>query len=210
MKDWDVMLTPYKQAVEELKIKFKGVRDQYQMSSKQTPIEFVTGRVKPVSSILEKAKRKNIPLNRLEEDMQDLGGVRIMCQFVEDIDTIVKIIQKRSDFEIETERDYIKHKKRSGYRSYHMILRYPVHTINGEKKILIELQIRTLAMNFWATIEHSLQYKYSGMIPEEIEERLASAAEAAYQLDEEMSKIRGEVQEAQQILSKKHGDNSRK
>ncbi|SDN20360.1 putative GTP pyrophosphokinase [Alkalicoccus daliensis] len=201
--DWDVMLTPYKQAVDELKIKLKGVRDQYQLTSKHTPIEFVTGRVKPVSSILEKAKRKNIPLNQLEEEMQDLAGVRIMCQFVGDIDTVVGLIKARTDFSIEEERDYIKHKKRSGYRSYHMILRYPVQTIEGgEKHILVELQVRTLAMNFWATIEHSLQYKYSGKIPDEIEQRLVKAAEAAYLLDEEMSKIRGEVQEAQQIMSK--------
>ncbi|GEL06752.1 GTP pyrophosphokinase [Salisediminibacterium halotolerans] len=203
MIDWDVMLTPYKQAVEELKIKMKGIRDQYQLTSKHTPIEFVTGRVKPVSSILEKAKRKNIPLDQLEDEMQDLAGVRIMCQFVGDIDTVVELVKARTDFEIAEERDYIKNKKRSGYRSYHMILRYPVQTIDGEKPILIELQIRTLAMNFWATIEHSLQYKYSGEIPEEIEERLQKAAEAAYLLDEEMSKIRGEVQEAQQIISEK-------
>jgi putative GTP pyrophosphokinase len=202
MMDWDVMLTPYKQAVEELKIKLKGIRDQYQLTSKHTPIEFVTGRVKPVSSILEKAKRKSIPLNKLEEEMQDLAGVRVMCQFVVDIDTVAELIQARTDFEIVEERDYIKHKKRSGYRSYHMILRYPVQTINGEKPILVELQIRTLAMNFWATIEHSIQYKYSGKIPQEIEARLQRAAEAAFLLDEEMSKIRGEVQDAQQIITK--------
>ncbi|WP_276540419.1 GTP pyrophosphokinase [Salipaludibacillus agaradhaerens] len=202
MMDWDVMLTPYKQAVDELKIKLKGIRDQYQLTSKHTPIEFVTGRVKPVSSILEKAKRKNIPLNELEEQMQDLAGVRIMCQFVGDIDAVAELIHARTDFDIVEERDYIKYKKRSGYRSYHMILRYPVQTIEGEKPILVELQIRTLAMNFWATIEHSLQYKYAGQIPEEIEERLQKAAEAAFKLDEEMSKIRGEVQEAQQIISK--------
>ncbi|PTL40184.1 GTP pyrophosphokinase [Alkalicoccus saliphilus] len=210
MMDWDVMLTPYKQAVEELKIKLKGIRDQYQLSSKHTPIEFVTGRVKPVSSILEKAKRKNIPLNRLEHDMQDLAGVRVMCQFVGDIDTVVGLIKARTDFEIVEERDYIKHKKRSGYRSYHMILRYPVQTIEGEKQILVELQVRTLAMNFWATIEHSLQYKYSGEIPDEIEQRLVKAAEAAFQLDEEMSKIRGEVQEAQKIMTKKQEASRRK
>ncbi|UTR12864.1 GTP pyrophosphokinase family protein [Evansella sp. LMS18] len=204
LKDWDAMLAPYKQAVDELKIKLKGIREQYQLSSKHTPIEFVTGRVKPVSSILEKAKRKNIPVDKLEEEMQDLAGVRVMCQFVGDIDTVVELIHARTDFEIVEERDYIKHKKKSGYRSYHIVLRYPVQMIEGgEKRILVELQIRTLAMNFWATIEHSLQYKYSGKIPEKIEERLQRAAEAAFRLDEEMSQIRGEVQEAQKIISRK-------
>ncbi|MEB1806277.1 MAG: GTP pyrophosphokinase family protein [Bacillaceae bacterium] len=204
MYNWDTFLIPYKQAVEELKIKFKGIREQYQKSSKHTPIEFVTGRVKPVASIIDKAKRKNMPLTRIEEDMQDLAGIRIVCQFVEDINTIIDFIRRRTDFEIIEERDYINQKKDSGYRSFHMVLKYPVETIAGKKQIYVELQIRTLAMNFWATIEHSLNYKYSGEIPEDIKQRLQRAAEAAFLLDEEMSEIREEVQEAQRIFSKKH------
>ncbi|WP_100404832.1 GTP pyrophosphokinase [Bacillus solitudinis] len=200
MSNWDVFLTPYKQAVEELKVKLKGVREQYQKSSLHTPIEFVTGRVKPVSSILDKAKRKNIPIDRLGEEMQDLAGLRIVTQFVEDIETVVELIRTRRDFEIIEERDYINEKKPSGYRSYHLVLRYPVQTIEGERKILVELQVRTLAMNFWSTIEHSLNYKYSGEIPEEIKNRLLRAAEAAFQLDEEVSIIRDEVREAQSII----------
>ncbi|WP_088103491.1 GTP pyrophosphokinase [Halalkalibacter urbisdiaboli] len=203
MSNWDIFLTPYKQAVEELKVKLKGIREQYQKSSMHTPIEFVTGRVKPVSSILDKAKRKNIPLDRLAEDMQDLAGLRIVTQFVEDIETVVELIRTRRDFEIIEERDYINQKKPSGYRSYHLVLRYPVQTIEGEKKILVELQVRTLAMNFWATIEHSLNYKYSGEIPVDIKARLLRAAEAAFKLDEEVSIIRDEVREAQSIIIQK-------
>jgi putative GTP pyrophosphokinase len=203
MSDWGTFLMPYKQAVEELKIKLKGIREQYQRSSHHTPIEFVTGRVKPISSILDKAKRKNIPLNELEDNMQDLAGVRIVTQFVEDIETVVKLIRTRGDFEIIEERDYIIEKKPSGYRSYHLVLRYPVQTIEGEKKLLVELQVRTLAMNFWATIEHSLNYKYSGEIPEDIKIRLKRAAEAAFKLDEEMSIIRDEVRDAQEIFIQK-------
>ncbi|WP_342752879.1 GTP pyrophosphokinase [Shouchella clausii] len=201
--DWDAFLTPYKQAVEELKVKFKGTREQYQKTSLHTPIEFVTGRVKPVSSILNKAARKQIPLEQLADKMQDLAGVRIVTQFVEDIDKVIELMRARSDFEIISERDYIQKKKPSGYRSYHLILRYPVQMIEGEKKVLVEIQIRTLAMNFWATIEHSLNYKYSGNIPEDINMRLQRAAEAAFWLDEEMSIIRDEVQEAQRIITAK-------
>jgi putative GTP pyrophosphokinase len=101
------------------------------------------------------------------------------------------------------ERDYISHEKISGYRSYHVVIRYPVQTIHGEKKILVEIQIRTLAMNFWATIEHSLNYKYRGAFPEDIKMRLQRAAEAAFRLDEEMSLIRGEIQEAQAFFTQK-------
>src|SRR5690606_13080773 len=129
MKDWEIFLIPYKQAVEELKVKFKGLREQYQKSSKHTPIEFVTGRVKPVASILDKAKRKGMSIDQLEKEMKDIAGVRIVCQFVEDIDTLIEFIRSRSDIEIVEERDYINHKKESGYRSYHIVLKYPVETI---------------------------------------------------------------------------------
>ncbi|MDX8362547.1 MULTISPECIES: GTP pyrophosphokinase family protein [Bacillaceae] len=200
---WDVFLAPYRQAVEELKVKLKGMRSQFVMHSEHSVVEFVTGRVKPIASILDKAAKKNIPLSNLSEEMQDIAGLRIMCQFVDDIKIVVEMLQKRNDFEIIEERDYINQNKESGYRSHHVVIRYPVQTIKGEKQILIEIQIRTLAMNFWATIEHSLNYKYRGQFPEDIQLRLKSAAEAAYRLDEEMSLIREEIQEAQAFFTKK-------
>ncbi|OCA84246.1 GTP pyrophosphokinase [Bacillus sp. FJAT-27225] len=203
MKNWETFLAPYKQAVEELKIKLKGMRSQFQLDSSHSPIEFVTGRVKPIASILDKANQKAIPLDRLEEEMQDIAGLRLMCQFVDDIRTVVQLLRNRNDFEIVEERDYISHEKTSGYRSYHVVIRYPVQTITGEKNILAEIQIRTLAMNFWATIEHSLNYKYKGQFPEDIKNRLQRAAEAAFRLDEEMSLIRGEIQEAQAFFTRK-------
>lgn len=202
-RHWEFFLAPYKQAVEELKVKLKGMRTQFEMQGIHSPIEFVTGRVKPIASILDKAQKKNIPLDQLEEQMQDIAGLRMMCQFVDDIQTVVELLRKRNDFTIVEERDYITQKKESGYRSYHVVIRYPVQMIYGEKNILVEIQIRTLAMNFWATIEHSLNYKYSGKFPEDIRQRLQRAAEAAYLLDEEMSKIRFEIQEAQAAFSRK-------
>lgn len=202
-RDWDRFLAPYEQAVSELKVKLRGIRKQYREQNKHVPIEFVTGRVKPVESILTKSKLRKIPLDRLEEEMSDIAGLRIMCQFVEDIHQVVTLLRSRKDMKILIERDYITNKKNSGYRSYHLVIEYPVQLIDGEKKILAEIQIRTLAMNFWATIEHSMNYKYQGEFPKEIGERLRRAAEAAYQLDEEMSNIREEIKEAQQLFS--HG-----
>lgn len=201
MNSWDKFLAPYKQAVEELKVKLKGMRRQFDLDSTHSPIEFVTGRVKPIASILDKANHKGIQLEKLESDIQDIAGLRMMCQFVDDIYCVVDLLRKRNDFEIVEERDYISQKKLSGYRSYHVVIRYPVQTIRGEKKILAEIQIRTLAMNFWATIEHSLNYKYRGIFPKDIQMRLQRAAEAAFRLDEEMSLIRGEIQEAQAFFT---------
>ncbi len=202
MNHWEQFLAPYHQAVEELKVKLKGMRAQFQKEHVHSPIEFVTGRVKPVASILLKANQKGIPLDQLHTSMQDIAGLRMMCQFVDDIKTVVQMLRKRNDFRIIEERNYITNKKPSGYRSYHVVIEYPVQTIDGEQKILAEIQIRTLAMNFWATIEHSLNYKYKGQFPEEIKTRLQSAAEAAFRLDEQMSKIKEEIQEAQVYFTK--------
>lgn len=201
-QDWDAFLAPYYQAVEELKIKLKGIRRQYRQNGKHAPIEFITGRIKTPESIREKMEVRNIPDDELIAGVQDIAGLRVMCQFVEDIHEVVRLLKQRNDFTIIIERDYITNKKESGYRSYHVVVEYPVQRVQGEEKILVEIQIRTLAMNFWATIEHSLNYKYRGEYPQTIHKRLERAAEAAFRLDEEMSQIREEIQEAQFIFEK--------
>ncbi|EGS38028.1 RelA/SpoT domain protein [Limosilactobacillus oris F0423] len=203
IENWQHFLLPYQQAVNELKVKLRGMRKQYQDEEQHSPIEFVTGRVKPVESIKEKMVRRHVQADRLEQDMQDIAGLRIMCQFVEDIYQVVDLLRQRSDMTILEERDYISNVKLSGYRSYHIVIEYPVQLISGEKRILAEIQVRTLAMNFWATIEHSLNYKYQGAFPEELSARLQRAAEAAFHLDNEMSEIREEIQEAQNLFSYK-------
>ncbi|MGV3243572.1 GTP pyrophosphokinase [Staphylococcus sp. 11261D007BR] len=203
MNQWEIFLSPYRQAIDELKIKLKGLRKQYEVTEHNSPIEFVTGRVKPITSIIDKANKRGIPYDQLSEEMYDIAGLRIMCQFVDDIDTVVNLLRQREDFTVVEERDYIRHTKQSGYRSYHVIIEYPIETLNGPKTILAEIQIRTLAMNFWATIEHTLRYKYDGDYPPEIQTRLERAAEAAFSLDEEMSEIKDEIQEAQKYYTKK-------
>lgn len=203
--EWKKLLIPYEHAVEELKVKFKSIRNELRTLGEYSPIEFVTGRVKKVSSILEKAQKLNISIDEIEEKMEDIAGIRIMCQFVEDIYTVVDYIRERDgkDIEIVYEKDYINNYKDSGYRSYHVIVKYPIQTALGSKKILTEIQIRTLAMNFWATIEHSLKYKYEHRIPEHINDRLKKAADAAFRLDQEMSEIRHEIRQAQKLFEVK-------
>ncbi|MFD1017874.1 GTP pyrophosphokinase [Thalassobacillus hwangdonensis] len=208
--NWEVFLAPYNQVVDELKVKLKGMRAQFEYELEQSPIEFVTGRVKPTSSIVEKARRKGINPEDLEEELQDIAGLRVVCQFVDDIYFVADMLKHRHDFEIVEEKDYVSDKKDSGYRSYHVIIRYPVETIHGEKKVLAEIQIRTLAMNFWATNEHSLNYKYAGKIPADVKARLKRAGEAAFRLDEEMSKIKNEIQEAQKVFNRKDDENDKK
>ncbi|WEV45443.1 GTP pyrophosphokinase family protein [Streptococcaceae bacterium ESL0687] len=199
--NWEEFLDPYVQTVGELKIKLRGMRKQFQKKNMHSPIEFVTGRVKPVESIIKKAKLRGVKKENLDHEMQDIAGIRIMVQFVEDVEEVLELLRKRKDFTIIQERDYIKNQKASGYRSYHVVIEYPAETINGHKVILAEIQIRTLAMNFWATIEHSLNYKYQGEFPKELKERIAKTAKIAYDLDQEMSEIREEIQEAQLLFN---------
>jgi len=199
-RDWKKFLLPYEQAVEELKVKFKTLRSELKAREEYSHIEFVTGRVKKISSVLDKAKRLNVPMDQLESGIEDIAGIRIMCQFEEDIARLAESIRARQDMSVVYEKDYITNKKPSGYRSFHIIIEYPVQTALGMKRILAEIQIRTLAMNFWATIEHSLNYKYKEKLPEDVRVRLSRAAEAAYILDQEMSNIRGEIVEAQKLF----------
>jgi putative GTP pyrophosphokinase len=197
--NWDELLLPYTQAVDELVVKFSSLASGYIKLEKPSPIEQVYGRVKKVSSILEKANRKGVYTHEITSKIEDIAGVRIICRFIGDIEKVIELIKDRNgmDIELVKERDYITNIKPSGYRSYHLIIRYPVITVFGFSKVVCEIQVRTLAMNFWATIEHSLKYKYNGKIPGHLQQRLISAAEAAARLDDDMNEIRGEILEAQ-------------
>ncbi|EMO8674725.1 TPA: GTP pyrophosphokinase family protein [Streptococcus pyogenes] len=198
--DWEEFLDPYIQTVGELKIKLRGIRKQYRKQNRYSPIEFVTGRVKSIESIKEKMILRGVIEENIAQDIQDIAGLRIMVQFVDDVEEVLALLRQRQDMTIVYERDYIRNMKSSGYRSYHVVVEYPVDTIEGQKKVLAEIQIRTLAMNFWATIEHSLNYKYGGDFPEEIKKRLEVTAKIALELDEEMRKIREDIREAQLLF----------
>lgn len=198
---WRERLEPYSLAVDELTVKFEHMQMAYRKAGMYSPIEQVYGRVKTISSLLEKVQRKHISLDDIETRIDDIAGIRIICQFVEDIYTVAELIKKRSDMEVIEEQDYVKNQKPSGYSSYHLVIKYIVETINGPKEIHAEIQIRTLAMNFWATIEHSLQYKYRQNMPENLRTRLLKAADAIGVLDSEMSLVSEEIKDAQNTFA---------
>lgn len=200
---WREILEPYALAVDELKVKFEHVQNAYKKAGLYSPIEQVDGRVKTISSILEKVQKKKISLDDFEAEIDDIAGIRIICQFTEDIYKVVELIKKRTDMKVVEELDYVKNTKPSGYRSYHMVIKYRVETLRGPKDIFAEIQIRTLAMNFWATVEHSLQYKYKQNMPESLKKRLLKASEAIVVLDREMSLVRGEIMDAQNTFTVK-------
>lgn len=208
LMNWLSFFEPYELALQELKINLRGIRQQYKTKGLHSPIEFVDGRVKTISSILDKLERMGLSINEIDK-VYDIAGIRINCQFVEDIYMVVDLLKNRHDLEIIETRDYILNQRDSGYRSYHIHAYYDLETIDGMKKVLVEFQIRTLAMNFWASIEHSLNYKYEGQIPVKIKDRLKQAAEAAGWLDRQMSEIRDEIAEAQKTFENRKTDDYR-
>lgn len=188
---WDEMLLPYEQAVSELSVKFRSLSTGYEVLGKTSPIELVAQRVKRPSSILAKVRRKGLSLSQIEERIEDIAGIRLICRFAEDIDEVVRIIKDRDgmDMTVVAVRDYLSLAKESGYRSFHIIIKYPLICALGRKDVTCEIQIRTMAMNYWAVIEHDLQYKHDGKLPEEIQERLLRSAKNTEELDREFSKI---------------------
>ena len=187
---WRELLDPYQLAVDELTVKFHHIIEEHRNQGLYSPIESVDGRVKSIVSILDKMQRKNVSMNDIEKKIEDLAGIRIICQFVEDIDRVVNLIKNRTDMKVKCEKDYVSHMK-------------TVNTIHGPKELSAEIQIRTMAMNFWATIEHSLQYKYKENIPEYIQQKLLDASEAIIEVDHEMSDVRDEIMDAQNSHRKK-------
>ncbi len=192
-------LAPYEQAVDELKLKVKGIKYGFQKSGRYSPIEFVVGRVKKVDSLLKKAVEKNIDFTndswqeRIHQEITDIAGLRVVCRYIDDVLEVMQLLKEREDFVVQDVKDYIAHPKESGYRSIHMIVSYTVYHGSEKKKLFCEIQIRTLGMNFWATNEHELRYKYDGNIPEHVLQQLNQASTITNQLDELMNKLRLEI-----------------
>ena len=194
LKVWKETLEPYQMAVNELTVKFQHVIEEYHLRGEYCPIVGVSGRVKTISSILDKCRRKNIPVEEIEDQMYDIAGIRLIVQFVEDIEIAVQLIRKRTDMEIKEERDYVRHSKESGYRSYHMILEMtvPYEDVKGNTpgKYYIEVQLRTIAMDSWASLEHQLKYKKNVSNQKLIVEELKRCADEMASCDVSMQTIR--------------------
>ena len=192
-------LAPYEQAVDELKLKLKGIKYGFMKRGRYSPIEFVVGRVKKVDSLVKKAQEKGIDFTQsdweadLAREITDIAGLRVVCRYVDDVREFQQLLQEREDIVIHDVKDYIASPKDSGYRSIHMIASYTVYHGSEKITLLCEIQIRTLGMNFWATNEHELRYKYAGNIPQNVMEQLHEASLITHQLDVLMNNLRQEI-----------------
>ncbi len=193
----------YKFAVDELNTKINILRQEFQYLHDYNPIEFVKSRVKSPQSILKKARRKKIEISlaSIRENVRDIAGIRIVCSFISDIYTLKDMLVNQADLEIVECKDYIKDPKDNGYRSLHLIVTVPVYTSNKEERVYAEIQLRTIAMDFWASLEHKLYYKYNYEVPAKLLNELKLAADSVAELDYKMELINKEINEYKVALA---------
>ena len=206
MEQWKSMAYRYQFALRELETKIMILNTEWTMDDGYTPIEHVKTRIKDPASILAKLERKGFPLSleSIRDKLFDVAGVRIVCAFVEDIYRIASHFKDREDLRIIEVKDYIANPKPNGYQSLHLIVQVPLVLHEGVTWINAEIQIRTLAMDFWASLEHILFYKFDKHVPSSILQELTEAAQAANQLDQKMLRLREEILSREEsILSDK-------
>ncbi len=188
----------YGSALKELSTKLEVLSEDFEKTHSYMPIHHFQKRLKTFESLIEKAERYGIedPINNLEQVMKevyDIAGIRVVCNYEEDLYTMSGLLLKQSDVELIRIKDYCKNPKDSGYRSLHVVVALPVYLVNRKALVPVEIQFRSVAMDTWACLEHELRYKNKGDLSEDIVERLKQCAANLNQVDEEMSSIRHEV-----------------
>ena len=187
----------YTCAIREVKTKLEVLNDELSVKNQRNPIEMIKSRVKKPKSIVEKLQRRGfeISLESMEKNLDDVAGIRIICSFLDDIYEVADMLIRQDDVNVIAVKDYIKNPKPNGYRSYHMIIEIPVFFSDSKKPIRVEVQIRTIAMDFWASLDHQLKYKKSFIDDNgEISEELKQCAEVIAGTDVKMLEIRKKIE----------------
>ncbi len=192
------LMSYYRCAIMEVETKFRVLNEQFSLQYDRNPIETIKTRVKSFDGILKKVKRKQIPfsLESIEENINDIAGVRVVCSFPEDIYLLAECLLQQDDIRLIEKKDYIKNPKPSGYRSLHLIVEVPIFLENEKRPMKVEVQLRTIAMDFWASLEHKLRYKKE--IPEaeaaQMVEELTECANVIADWDKKMGEIRNRIE----------------
>jgi putative GTP pyrophosphokinase len=195
LNEWNNVPMLYQLALEELQNKIKVIKTELKQINGYSPIEHIKVRIKEPKSILDKMKRKgcDLTVDNMLNLIHDIAGMRIVCAFVKDIYLLLEHFKQRSDIQVLEVKDYINDPKPNGYQSLHIILAVPLILLEGTRWMKVEIQMRTLAMDFWASMEHILFYKYDKQVPAHVHTELKEASEAAYALDKKMLRIQKEI-----------------
>lgn len=185
----------YACALKEVRTKFEVLDVEFNVRYSRNPINAIHTRLKSNQSILEKMQRRRIPfsLENLEARIQDVAGVRVICSYVDDIYRLSEALLRQDDVKLIAQKDYIQQPKPNGYRSLHLIVRVPVFFADQRRDLPVEVQIRTIAMDFWASLEHQLRYKEAAHVPEELNRQLLDAANRIAALDGDMQHIHDQM-----------------
>lgn len=197
MEPMEALMAYYRCAIMEIETKFRVLNEQFSLQYDRNPIETIKSRTKSMESLAKKVRNKKIPLSvqSIEENINDIAGVRVICGFPEDIYMLADCLLKQDDITLIERKDYIANPKPNGYRSLHLIVSVPIFLKDEKKNMKVEVQLRTIAMDFWASLEHKIRYKKN--LSEDVQEKLAQellyCAEQSADLDLRMQKIRNEL-----------------
>ncbi len=197
---WNGAMLVYNAALKEMGTKIDILNDEFRHVHQYNPIEYVKERIKSPESIVKKLKRYGYEdtIQNMVEYCNDIAGVRIVCSFTSDIYRLADMIGRQSDITVISVKDYIKHPKASGYKSYHMIVSIPIFLSDRKVDTKVEIQIRTIAMDFWASLEHKIYYKFEGNAPEYISHDLQECAKIVSMLDEKMLSLNEAILKAKE------------
>lgn len=185
----------YHCAILEMRTKLEVLSKDLAVRYRRNPIEFIESRLKKPSSIARKLRRNGseVTVENMVEQVSDIAGIRVLCAYIDDIYEIARMLARQQDVRIINVKDYIKHPKENGYRSYHMIVEIPVNFSDKVRPVRCEIQIRTIAMDFWATLDHDMQYKKEVEDAEEIMRELKECADVIHSTDEKMMRLRERI-----------------
>ncbi|MGN0717387.1 GTP pyrophosphokinase [Treponema berlinense] len=187
----------YESATKQLETKLDILNKENKVTGRRNPIETVKTRIKSPQSIVGKLEKKHLPFNfeSMTKNLNDIAGIRVICPYISDIYKVRDILLKQPDISLIEEKDYIKDPKESGYRSLHLVVEVPVYLSETTHNVKVEIQLRTIAMDFWASLEHELHYKTSTKVPESVRRELFRVAETIAMTDREMEEIAIELQQ---------------
>ena len=194
---WKSTMFLYSSALKSINTKIEILNNEFIQLYNYNPIEHVTSRLKTPQSIVKKLKSKGreVDIENMVEHVNDIAGIRIICSFMSDIYPIADIIAKQADITVLYVKDYIKNPKANGYKSYHMVVTIPVYLSDGKIETKVEIQIRTIAMDFWASLEHKIACKFEGHAPDYIEAELKDCADMVHMLDAKMYSLNQAITE---------------
>lgn len=185
----------YRAAIKEIQTKLEILDTEFEVKYDYNPIHHIESRLKTPSSIFNKLQRDHMPLTieAMCEHLNDIAGVRVICNYIDDARRIAEMLISQDDITLIRKKDYISHPKENGYRSLHLVLAIPIYLSGGRRNVRVEVQIRTIAMDLWASLEHHLHYKHNEMLSSELTDRLKQCAETLEEIDSEMQDIYREI-----------------